>query len=146
MENLLISGKGSVISTVLVLLNIDLSASLLGNKTPSRKQVMICYQIGVNHKFCHMFNFRYYKYYKCRLPAPTFLIMGVFWGVTQFPQNPVLTAPFPFPKNSLDHIEEDAGSFIAPSIMKSQYGIGVRQAVSILKKKKENNIYKNGMI
>lgn len=63
-----------------------------------------------------------------------FLMIGVFWGVTQSAQKPVLTAPFPFPKKVSDQIAEDVGSSIAPSIMKSQYGIGVRQAVSILKK------------
>lgn len=59
-------------------------------------------------------------------------MIGVFWGVTQLPQKPVLTGPFPFPKKVFDQIAEEVGSVIAPSIMKSQYGMGVRQAVSIL--------------
>lgn len=66
------------------------------------------------------------------LPDPMFLMIGVPIGVLNRANGPVRTGPFPFPKKSSDQTMEVVGSIISLSVVISQYGIGTRQAVSIL--------------
>lgn len=69
---------------------------------------------------------------KGKVPDPMFLIIGEPVGVLNRPKGPVKTGPFPGPKKRSDQTIDRVGSIISLSVVISQYGRGVRQAVSIL--------------